>query len=153
MTENTLTLYHNEVSTCAQKVRLALAEKGVPYKSILLDLMAGEQHSAGYRKLNPNGVVPTLVHGDTVIIESSIINEYLNDTFTSPPLLPQNDSDLTQIKKWVKRQDEEIHPITVTTSFGIAFRNRLLSQTPDERAAFLGRIPSPERRERLEELL
>lgn len=53
----TLALYHN-VAVCAQKVRLALAEKYLPYESRLLDLRAGESHTPEYIKLNPNGVEP-----------------------------------------------------------------------------------------------
>ncbi len=57
-----LTLYHAPPSTCSQKVRLALAEKRLVYQSQLIDLFAGGQHDPDYVKLNPNHVVPTLVH-------------------------------------------------------------------------------------------
>ena len=63
-----LTLYHGRTSVCSVKVRLALAEKGVPFDSRLLTLR-GDQFDPGYMKLNPNAVVPTLVHDGHVIVE------------------------------------------------------------------------------------
>src|SRR4051812_6777343 len=55
-----LELYHNDMSVCAAKVRLTLAEKGVPYTGHHLNLRAGDQREPGYLALNPKGVVPTL---------------------------------------------------------------------------------------------
>ena len=60
--------YHNINSVCAQKVRIALKEKALDVKEHLLTLR-GDQHDPAYRKLNPNGVVPTLVHDGKPIIE------------------------------------------------------------------------------------
>ena len=57
-----IALYHNDMSVCAQKVRMALAEKQLPWESHHLDLRAGDQQKPEYVKLNPNAVVPTLVH-------------------------------------------------------------------------------------------
>jgi glutathione S-transferase len=66
-----LELYHNINSVCAQKVRIALKEKGQEAKEHLLTLQ-GDQNDPTYLKLNPNGVVPTLVHDGNVIAESSL---------------------------------------------------------------------------------
>ncbi|MFZ1090052.1 MAG: glutathione S-transferase N-terminal domain-containing protein [Xanthobacteraceae bacterium] len=67
-----LELYHNINSVCAQKVRIALEEKGQEAKEHLLTLQ-GDQNDPAYLKLDPNGVVPTLVHDGNVIVESSLI--------------------------------------------------------------------------------
>ncbi len=64
-----LTLYHNDMSVCAQKVRLCLAEKQLAYEDKHLNLRAGDQKKPEYLALNPNGYVPTLVHDDFVVIE------------------------------------------------------------------------------------
>ena len=72
-------LYHNDMSVCAQKVRFALGEKALQWKSHHLNLRAGDQQKPEYVKLNPNAVVPTLVDGGSVIIESTVICEYLDD--------------------------------------------------------------------------
>ena len=57
-----LKLYHGLASTCSKKVRMCLYEKGLEFESHLLNLQKFEQHNPAYLKLNPNGVVPTLVH-------------------------------------------------------------------------------------------
>ena len=64
-------LYHAAPSTCSQKVRLVLAEKGLDYESVELDLQAGDQFEPGYLDKNPNGVVPTLEDGSATLIEST----------------------------------------------------------------------------------
>ncbi|HTY67546.1 MAG TPA: glutathione S-transferase family protein, partial [Alphaproteobacteria bacterium] len=77
-----LTLYNAPHSTCSQKVRICLAEKGLAFEDIRLDLGKAREHlKPEYLKLNPNGVVPTLVDGDDVIIDSSVICEYLDEKY------------------------------------------------------------------------
>ena len=70
-------LYHNDMSSCAQKVRIVLAEKGLEWESHHLSLREGESRTSEYKKLNPNGVVPTLItDSNETIIESTVIMEY-----------------------------------------------------------------------------
>ena len=88
-----LALYHNDMSSCAQKVRLMLAEKGLEWESRHLDLRAGEHQKDWYIKLNPRAVVPTLIDGDIVVPESNVINEYLDERFPDQPRRPPIRSD------------------------------------------------------------
>ena len=81
-------LYHTNMSVCSQKVRFALAEKKLRWEDHHINLQAGEQLRPEYLKLNPNAVVPTLVDNGTVIIESTVINEYLDDAYLEPSLRP-----------------------------------------------------------------
>jgi len=74
-----LTLYNAPQSTCSQRVRFALNAKRLPFAEIKLDLLAGDQLKPDYLKLNPNGVVPTLEHDGAIIIDSSVIIEYLDE--------------------------------------------------------------------------
>ena len=67
-----LTLYHNDMSSCAQKVRPCLAEKGLKWENKHLDLRAGEHQQDWYVKLNPRAVVPTLVEFGLWIIHLHI---------------------------------------------------------------------------------
>ena len=83
-------LYHNAMSTCSQKVRLVLAEKGLAWTSRELDLRKSEHLAPDYLRLNPDGVVPTLVVDGAVVRESTVIVEYLDDAFPDPPLAPSD---------------------------------------------------------------
>jgi len=81
-----LELYHSVNSVCAQKVRVVLAEEGLEYREQLMT-RADDQFDPEYMKLNPNAVVPTLVHDGRPVIESSVILYYLDEVFPQPPLI------------------------------------------------------------------
>ena len=85
-----LILYDFGNSVCCQKVRITLVEKGLTWEARRVDLFKTEQYDPEYRKLNPKGVVPTLVHDGTPVIESTLICEYIDDTFPDPPLMPKD---------------------------------------------------------------
>src|SRR5579862_3056855 len=80
----TFTLYNAPQSTCSQRVRFALNAKDIPFDEIRLDLLAGDQLKPDYLALNPNGVVPTLDHDGAIIIDSSVIIEYLEEIAPEP---------------------------------------------------------------------
>lgn len=141
--------YHNDMSTCAQKARVCLAEKGLAWESRHLDLRAGDQQQPDYLKLNPKGVVPTLVDGDNVVRESNVILEYLDDEYPDPPLRPETSMGRARMRLWNKRLDEGLHDIaTATLSMGTAFRFQYLDKTPEQREALIDKIPDPIKRER-----
>ena len=73
------TLYNAPQSTCSQRVRFVLNAKGLPFAEVKLDLLAGDQLKPDYLALNPNGVVPTLDHDGAIVIDSSVIVEYLDE--------------------------------------------------------------------------
>ncbi len=100
-----LELYHAGRTTCSRKARLCLAEKGLDYVSHYMNLGAFENHTPEYLKLNPNGVVPTLVHDGTVIIESTFINEYIDEVFPEPPLRPADPALTAKMRVWGKIAD------------------------------------------------
>jgi glutathione S-transferase len=141
-----LELYHSGVSTCSQKVRLALAEKGLEFTSQAVDLIAGGQHDPAYVKLNPNHVVPTLVHDGRVLIESSLINEYVDEAFPGVSLRPEDPATRHAMRLWIKRIDEKVHPNAGTVTFAIGPRALLLQQPKDVREANIEAIPDPKRR-------
>lgn len=115
-------LYHNGMSTCSQKVRIALAEKGQSFTEHHLNLRARDQHKTEYLKLNPNGVVPTLVHDGQPIIESAVICEYIDDVWPTPPLRPKDAYERARMRLWTKQLDEGLHAASATISACIAFR-------------------------------
>jgi glutathione S-transferase len=143
-----LFLYHGDTSVCASKVRLVLAEKDLSWEGKLLDLRRGEQHAPNYLKLNPNAVVPTLVHDGRVVIESTVIIEYLDESFPSPPLMPADPLRRAQARLWMKKIDDGLHAACSALTFAIAFRATMLARPAAEREAHLARIPDPAYRER-----
>lgn len=134
---------------------MALAEKGVDWEGRNIDIRAGESHTPEYLQLNPKGVVPTLVHGDEVIVESTVICEYIHDAFEGPDLVPESAADRARMRNWTKRIDDGLHfPATAALTFAIARRMGL----PDALARYapgLQMIPDPEpvRDSRLRDLL
>jgi glutathione S-transferase len=83
-----LHLFHFMLSNCSQRVRLGLEEKGLAWTSHHLNLRANEHVTSDYQRINPKGVVPTLVHDGQVVIESNDILLYLEEHFPDPPLCP-----------------------------------------------------------------
>jgi glutathione S-transferase len=143
-----LALYHNDMSSCAQKVRLTLAEKGLEWESRHLDLRAGEHQKEWYIKLNPRAVVPTLNDGDIVVPESNVINEYLDERFTDPPLKPADPFGRARMRLWTKQLDEGVHDAGIAIlSFGVAFRHQYISKG-EAGKEMLESIPDPAKRER-----
>ena len=94
-----LTLYRGHNAVCCHKVELALFEKGLEFESRTVPLFRSAQFEPAYLKINPRGVVPTLVHDGRTIIESTVICEYLDETFPDRPLMPepQNSHDFLPI--------------------------------------------------------
>lgn len=95
-----LTLYHSVSSTCSQKVRLALAEKGIAWTGQVLDLRALDQLKPEFLALNPAGMVPVLVHEGQVVTESMLINEYLDEVFPQMPLRPSDALGRARVREW-----------------------------------------------------
>src|ERR1043165_3651880 len=133
-----LELYHGTTSVCAQKVRLTLAEKGLEWQSHLLELN-GDHLTPEYLKINPNGVVPTLVHDGTIVVESTVIIHYLDDLFADPPLMPRAPLDRTRAHLFKKLMDEYIHPACIVYTFATANRGRFAGLSPEQRAEQIGR--------------
>jgi maleylpyruvate isomerase len=106
-------LYSYFRSSAAYRVRIALNLKGLRYDYVPVHLLrsGGEQLSTDYRKLNPDGLVPTLVDGDTVLPQSLAIIEYLEETHPEPPLLPQDPADRAYVRSVALQVACEIHPL------------------------------------------
>ena len=82
-------LYDFKSSPNCQRVKVVLAEKNLPYEIVPIDLRAQEQKTPDYLKMNPYGKVPVLSDDSTVLYESCIINEYLEEKYPTPALLPK----------------------------------------------------------------
>jgi len=120
-------LYNFPQSTCSQKVRLVLWEKGIEFFDRPINSKAQEHLSEWYLKLNPNGVVPTLDHEGAIIVDSSVIIEYLDEVFESVSLTPKDPVARAHMRKWLRYFEEVPTPAIRVPSF-----NQYLSKRFDK---------------------
>jgi glutathione S-transferase len=145
---SSLTLYDFGNSVCCQKVRITLTEKKLAWDAIRVDLFKSEQYDPEYLKLNPKGVVPTLLHDGIPIIESTLICEYIDETFPDPPLMPEDAAARTRMRLWSKMVDEGLHDGVTELSFSAMFRERMKAMTPEMRERRFANVGDPRRRDR-----
>jgi glutathione S-transferase len=130
--DDNLTLYNWPTSTCSQKVRMVLAEKSLRWNDRRLDSRRAENLSDWYLKLNENGVVPTLAHGQNIIIDSSVINEYLDEVFPRAPLSPLDAYLRARMRAWRQFIDEVPTPAIRVPSYNRYIRHRWKTMPQDE---------------------
>lgn len=106
-------LYSYYRSSCAYRVRLALAYKGLSYTTHPVHLVrnGGEQHKPEYAELNPQEQVPTLVDGDFVLTQSMAIMEYLQDKHPTPSILPADAGARAYVRQISLIMVADIHPV------------------------------------------
>lgn len=138
----TFTLYHHGSSVCAAKVRLAMAEKDLEWNGVYIDILKGEQFDPEYLKLNPKGVVPTLVHDDLVIPDSTVIIEYLDQIAPDTSVHPKDPWSRAQVRYWTKAVDEDLHPACGAVTFVCSHRHTVLKNLgPKGAEEFLASTP------------
>jgi glutathione S-transferase len=148
-----LLLYHNDMSLCAQKVRVCLAEKGLHWENRHLVLRTGEHQQPWYRKLNRRAVVPTLIDGDKVVPESNVILEYLEDIYPDPALASKDAYSRARMRLWTKQLDEDVHDSAAAIlSFGIAFRHQYI-EAGELGKKMLEQVPNVFKRERRRDVI
>lgn len=138
-----LVLHHAWASTCSQKVRLCLAEKGIPYEGRVLNLRRFDQLSPEFLALNPDGMVPVLEDGDLVLTESTVISDYIEDRFPDPPLRPNDPAGRARVAMWNRLVDEVASPAIKLPSFIRNIGPALRDADPAWLEATLARMPDP----------
>ncbi len=129
-----LHLYHGGQSNCSMRVRMTLEEKGLPWTSHHLDLRTAENVTPEYFGIHPKGLVPTLVHDGIVIIESTDIIDYLDETFQHPPLRPADETEQQKMLAWMRlAADNHIHVKTYMFAHQIGKR---MAKTESQLAAY-----------------
>jgi len=130
-----LELYNFPMSTCSQKVRIVLAEKGLEWTDHRIT--SGEHLKPEYLALNPNGVVPTLVHDGNPIVDSSVICEYLDEVFPQNSTTPPDAIGRAKMRAWLRYIEEVPTPAVRYPSFNrVLVRNfQKMSKTEFDRAA------------------
>ncbi len=143
--EPTLTIYEHKESVCCHKVALTLAEKNIVCPVVNISLETNEQKEPWYLAINPAGKVPALVHDGHVVTQSTIMTEYLDDTFPDPALMPRDPLGRARRRLWARWLDDEMHSHVSIISFTIAFAQLLRRQmdTREKLDAYLATITDP----------
>jgi len=118
-----LELYHHHTSVCAAKARMGLEEKGLAWTGHMIHLRESDQHTPEYHALNPFGQVPVLIHDGRVIVDSNIINEYVDEAFDGPPLRPADPAARARMRFWTRQLDEDIHAAIGVLTTAVAYRH------------------------------
>jgi len=108
-------LYHFWSSVCSVRCRMALEEKGVKWTSRYIDLFKFDQLRPEYLAINPDGVVPTLVHDGVLVRESTIINEYIDTAFEGPSLVPTHPLKQARMREFVRKCEDGFDAIVKLT--------------------------------------
>ncbi len=136
-----LELYSSPFSTCSQKTRMCLHEKGLEWVNHPVDLMKFEQLSPEYLAINPHGVVPTLVHDDVPIVDSSVIIEYLDDTFPNPALSPADNKEHAHMRSWMRYFEEVPTQAIRVPTFNALLAERLREMGEEKFEALTAAMP------------
>ena len=142
-----LVLHHAWRSSASRRVRLCLAEKGLAFESRLVDMMSMEHHSAEYLRINPLGVIPTLILDDgRSLYESGTICEYLDEAYPEPPLRPADPYERAVMRNWIRHVDERIGNLIIF-NWVHSLAKAAAKWSDEELAEHLKKVPSKERQE------
>src|SRR5438132_13932557 len=135
-------LYNAPQSTCSQRVRFVLNAKGLSFDERKLNLLAGDQLKPEYLKLNPNGVVPTLDHDGAIVIDSSVIIEYLDEIAPEPECFtPREPAARAAMRAHMRFIDEMPAAAVRVPTFNLAFLPRFQAMSEEEFMALANAKP------------
>lgn len=139
-------LYHGWTSSASRKVRLCLAEKGIEYQHRFVDLAKFEHHSAAFKKMNPSGKVPALMIDGVPFVESNQINEYLDEMYPEPSLMPSDPRERYEIRLFSLFIDSQCLPAIQKHNWMIRFHPFVKNWSDEELEERLAACPTEERR-------
>jgi len=102
-----ITLYDADRCPYCARTRIVLAEKGIEYETVVVDL---DDRPRWIYEKNPTGRVPVLEEDTFVLPESAVINEYLNERYPDPPLLPDDPGERALARVLIFRFDDLSRP-------------------------------------------
>ncbi len=129
-------LYNAPQSTCSQRVRFVFNTKGLPFEEVKLNLLEGDQLKPDYLKLNPNGVVPTLDHDGQIVIDSTVITEYLDEIEPEQSFTPEDPVKRAAMRTLMHFADEMPAAAVRVPTFNLAFLPSFQKMSREDFVAF-----------------
>src|SRR6202166_4197006 len=139
-------LHHGGGSSASRRERLCLEGKGLSYQGHVVEMAKMEHHSPDYLKINPLGVIPTLIHDGRPLHESGTICEYLDESFPDPPLRPEAPYERAEMRNWIRHIDGLIGNLIIF-NWRHHLQKTAQQWSDEELAEKLKNIPSKERQE------
>lgn len=115
----------------SREVKIVLAEKGIPYEAIDIHANKEAKESPEFKKASPLGKVPAIIDGDVYMSEAFLINQYLDEKYPRPPLMPENEEAREKIRRFVNTVDKKL-----VLNIGLLVIECLLKPKPDQREDF-----------------
>lgn len=129
---NEFILYNAPQSTCSQRVRFVFNAKQLAFEEHKLDLFSGDQLKPEYLKINPNGVVPALLHRGRAVLDSAVIIEYLDEVAEGACRFTPSDPIERARMRWMMRYIDEIPtPAVRVPSYNLAFLPHFQAMTEE----------------------
>jgi len=128
------------------KAFLTLLEKNVDFVRREVQFLEFEQHSPEYLKVNPKGQVPTLIHNNRVITESTPMGEYIDEAFPGPSLIPADPLARWRMRCWSHYLDIDFGPALSMIAWSRFIGPMMRAHHPDKVQAFIDSVPTPERK-------
>lgn len=127
-------LYSGPLSLFSRKVEIALGEKGIAFERIMVPFTQERGYQPKHPDvlaINPKGQVPVLVDGDFALFDSTLIFEYLEDAYPTPPLMPRDAMARAAVRMMELRADEVVFPV----AYKLVFRTEAAPVDPARRQA------------------
>lgn len=141
-------LYQAGMSSCTQKVRFVLEQKGLPWQGIAVDLHNAENYSEEFVKINPKAIIPVLDDDGEIIFESNNICLYLDEKYPQTPLMPDTAKGRSDVRTLLQLIDEQVHTDSSVCTYAMAFRGHIRKtyDTDEKLDAYLADMPDAGRR-------
>ena len=140
-----IVLHHAWDSLQSFKVRMCLAEAGMPWTGRVLSLTDFDHLAPAYLAVNPDGLVPAIETEVGVLTESSVINAYLDDAFNASRLQPGDAYGRARIRWWSHHEDTVVHPAIRPPTFNLYIKPKLAGMSSEALETRLSGHPQPER--------
>ncbi|MEP7030107.1 MAG: glutathione S-transferase N-terminal domain-containing protein [Pseudolabrys sp.] len=124
-------LYNAPQSTCSQRVRFVFNAKKLPFEEVKLNLLEGDQLKPDYLRLNPNGVVPTLDHDGSIVIDSTVITEYIDEVSPDVSFTPDTAFERARMRALMHYIDEMPAASVRVPTFNLAFLPKFQAMSRD----------------------